>query len=109
MDLAFIANGYVYHTSRDDLSQITPGSIQRFGDNLHGTIRELDFPNLVSEIDMASSNIIHFDIMGYFMFILPRWVYQMFSILVILFSIRYCMRSPLSLTQVGTLKHTTTS
>lgn len=41
MDFAYIANGYVYHTRLDDIDRIQPGSIQRLGDNLVGTIHEL--------------------------------------------------------------------
>ncbi|TDH69130.1 hypothetical protein CCR75_003182 [Bremia lactucae] len=41
MDFAYIANGYVYHTSLDDLSRIQFGAIQRLGDNIIGTVYKL--------------------------------------------------------------------
>jgi len=41
MDFAYIANGYVYHTPLDVASRIDTGAVQRLGDNLVGTIREL--------------------------------------------------------------------
>ena len=45
MDFAYIANGYVYHTTIDEMHQIQLGAIQHFGDNLVGTLHQLvDFP-----------------------------------------------------------------
>ena len=40
-DMAWYENGYVYHTHRDDTSQITPGSIQHAGENTLALARAL--------------------------------------------------------------------
>ncbi|KAG1698276.1 hypothetical protein DVH05_015265 [Phytophthora capsici] len=41
MDFAYIANGYVYHTTLDDISRIQPGAIQRLGENVVGVVGQL--------------------------------------------------------------------
>ncbi|KAF1790355.1 Peptidase M28 [Phytophthora cactorum] len=41
MDFAYIANGYVYHTSLDDVSRIQPGAVQRLGENIVGVVDQL--------------------------------------------------------------------
>ncbi|KAL6072121.1 Endoplasmic reticulum metallopeptidase 1 [Balamuthia mandrillaris] len=41
LDTAFYKNGYVYHTSLDNLDMLTPGSMQHMGDNTLGMIRYL--------------------------------------------------------------------
>ncbi len=43
LDLAFIRNGYVYHTRLDDLSRIHPGSVTRVGENVLAVVRALTF------------------------------------------------------------------
>lgn len=41
LDTAFIRNGYVYHTPFDDERQITPGSVQRAGENVQAVLLRL--------------------------------------------------------------------
>ncbi|KAF4132237.1 Peptidase family M28 [Phytophthora infestans] len=41
MDFAYIANGYVYHTTLDDISRIQPGAVQRLGENVVGVVGQL--------------------------------------------------------------------
>ncbi|KAG7383940.1 Endoplasmic reticulum metallopeptidase 1 [Phytophthora pseudosyringae] len=41
MDFAYIANGYVYHTTLDDVSRIQPGAVQRLGENVVGVVDQL--------------------------------------------------------------------
>ena len=38
LDIAFVKNGYVYHTRYDDAKSIPDGSIQRAGDNVLGIV-----------------------------------------------------------------------
>lgn len=39
LDLAYIRNGYVYHTKYDTVAHVTQESLQRAGDNLLGLVR----------------------------------------------------------------------
>ncbi len=41
LDVAFVHNGYVYHTDHDDLSRIEPGSVQRAGENLLAVVKSV--------------------------------------------------------------------
>lgn len=42
MDMAYIGDGYAYHTRLDDMSRISVGSLQHTGDNLVKILYELD-------------------------------------------------------------------
>ena len=39
LDVAFVRNGYVYHTRFDDVDRIDPGSVQRAGENVLAVIK----------------------------------------------------------------------
>ena len=39
LDIAFVRNGYVYHTPLDTPDQIQMGAVQRAGENLLGVCR----------------------------------------------------------------------
>jgi len=41
LDIAYVRNGYVYHTGFDDEDVIPAGSIQRAGDNVLAVVRSL--------------------------------------------------------------------
>ncbi|XP_077442292.1 endoplasmic reticulum metallopeptidase 1 [Vanacampus margaritifer] len=65
IDLAFIENGFIYHTKYDTADRILTGSIQRAGDNILAVLKHL----LVSE-ELADSseyrhgNMVFFDVLG---------------------------------------------
>ncbi|EQC34205.1 hypothetical protein SDRG_08408 [Saprolegnia diclina VS20] len=68
MDFAYVANGYVYHTPLDDISRIQLGAIQRFGENVQGTIAQLfASPATLRSLGAQSSlgGHIFFDVFGY--------------------------------------------
>ena len=41
LDIAYVKNGYVYHTKYDSEEMIPPGSIQRAGDNVLAIVKHL--------------------------------------------------------------------
>lgn len=49
MDYAFIANGYHYHTRRDDVAHFDRGSIQHSGDNTVAFLRHIGNNSLVAD------------------------------------------------------------
>jgi len=42
LDMAYISNGYIYHTSLDTPDRVPAGALQRTGDNLRSLLRALD-------------------------------------------------------------------
>jgi hypothetical protein len=67
MDFAYIANGYVYHTTLDDISRIQPGAIQRLGENIVGVVDQLGSePGRLKKVaeNPQSSNTFFSDVMG---------------------------------------------
>ncbi|XP_033101045.1 endoplasmic reticulum metallopeptidase 1-like [Anneissia japonica] len=69
VDIAYITNGYVYHTKYDDLLHIPEGSIQRAGDNVLSLVHAL--ANTSVMIDHTEEekfgSVIFFDVLGLFM------------------------------------------
>ena len=41
IDMAYVANGYVYHTEYDTIEQIDEGTVQRAGTNLLAIVKNL--------------------------------------------------------------------
>lgn len=71
---------YVYHTNRDTLNRIEPGSIQHMGENALATIKELaKSPNLATA-SSSKARMIYFDFLGNFYY-LDRIQYSQESIL----------------------------
>ncbi|KAF0690098.1 Aste57867_18492 [Aphanomyces stellatus] len=99
MDFAYVANGYVYHTGLDDMSRIQPGAIQRFGDNLAGTMVEL-FPVLRPGLPRGSS-LVFFDVLGYRMFITSSVVARTVALAGVGLAVIYsAFFSPISATEI---------
>ncbi|GMF25034.1 unnamed protein product [Phytophthora lilii] len=67
MDFAYIANGYVYHTTLDDVSRIQQGAVQRLGENVVGVVNQLGGePGRLKRVaeNPQSSNTFFSDVMG---------------------------------------------
>ena len=82
LDLAYIRNGYVYHTKYDDLQHLSLGSIQRAGDNLKSLVTYLVNMDWPSEKD-PSDNVVFFDYLGIFMVMLSNFAWHFFNCLLI--------------------------
>ncbi|ETV88330.1 hypothetical protein, variant [Aphanomyces astaci] len=93
MDFAFIANGYVYHTPLDDISRIQQGSIQRFGENIQGTLAEL-FKDPAALHTINSSVRAHrhvfFDLFGVVTVTYSEAVGEWVNYLVVVLALVYC-------------------
>jgi len=66
LDMAFIKNGYAYHTRLDNVDAITPGSIQHEGSNVLHLVRylgDLDFATVKDN----DQKMVFFDVYGLFM------------------------------------------
>lgn len=61
-------NGYVYHTSYDDLHAIPTGTLQHTGDNLLALTKHIASSDVLSNSEKhAAGRIVYFDVLGLFM------------------------------------------
>lgn len=63
-------NGYVYHTSYDDLDAIPTGTLQHTGDNLLALTKHLAASDILSNSqEHAAGRTVYFDVLGLYMII----------------------------------------
>lgn len=73
MDLAYTANGYVYHTDYDTPAAVTPGSIQRAGDNILALVKSImNSPFLADPGEYRHGAMVFFDFLGVVMVHYPE-------------------------------------
>lgn len=66
--MAFINNGYRYHTKYDGFLNIPLGSFQHAGDNTLSLVKNLANAVEIDELDQQiEGNVIYFDLFGVFM------------------------------------------
>ncbi|CAD5118548.1 DgyrCDS7236 [Dimorphilus gyrociliatus] len=72
LDIAYIHNGYVYHTIFDDPSRIPTGCIQRGGENLLAVVKAIANSSYLSKpSEFKKDPFVFFDFYGYFMIVYP--------------------------------------
>uniref|UniRef100_A0A3P9HE06 Endoplasmic reticulum metallopeptidase 1 n=1 Tax=Oryzias latipes TaxID=8090 RepID=A0A3P9HE06_ORYLA len=65
IDLAFIENGFIYHTKYDTADRILSGSIQRAGDNILAVLKYLLMSEkLADSSEYRHGNMVFFDVLG---------------------------------------------
>uniref|UniRef100_A0A663F7E5 Endoplasmic reticulum metallopeptidase 1 n=1 Tax=Aquila chrysaetos chrysaetos TaxID=223781 RepID=A0A663F7E5_AQUCH len=75
IDLAFIENGYIYHTEYDTSDRILTDSIQRAGDNILGVLKYLATSDkLAKSFEYRHGNVVFFDVLGLFVLAYPARV-----------------------------------
>lgn len=85
MDLAYTANGYVYHTRYDTPEAVTPGSMQRAGDNIFALVKGiLNSPYLVNAGEYRHGTVVFFDFLGMFMIHYPERIGAIINMLTVL-------------------------
>ncbi|XP_063311179.1 endoplasmic reticulum metallopeptidase 1 [Pelobates fuscus] len=83
IDLAFIENGYIYHTKYDTADRIHTDSIQRAGDNILGVLRYLATSHLLGDSsEFRHGNMIFFDVCGLFVLCYPARIGTMINYIV---------------------------
>ncbi|KAM6170543.1 endoplasmic reticulum metallopeptidase 1 isoform 2-T2 [Rhynchocyon petersi] len=90
IDLAFIENGYIYHTKYDTADRILINSIQRAGDNILAVLKYL----ATSDMLAASSKYQHgrmvfFDVFGLFVITYPSRVGSIMNYMVVMATVLY--------------------
>ncbi|XP_041916512.1 endoplasmic reticulum metallopeptidase 1 isoform X3 [Alosa sapidissima] len=65
IDLAFIENGYIYHTKYDTADRILTDSIQRAGDNILAVLKHLVMSEKLADAsEYRHGNMVFFDLLG---------------------------------------------
>ena len=73
MDLAYITNGYVYHTIHDNSNAIPPGCMQRTGENVLAALRGLVCTDeIVKPSYSRHGKIVFTDVLGLFAILYPQ-------------------------------------
>ncbi|XP_076081757.1 endoplasmic reticulum metallopeptidase 1-like isoform X1 [Mytilus galloprovincialis] len=80
LDIAYIANGYIYHTQHDKPEYIPSGSIQRAGDNLLSVIKHLCSSEKLEDPGADKhGTMVFFDFLGLFMIHYPSRIGAVFN------------------------------
>ncbi|XP_068609167.1 endoplasmic reticulum metallopeptidase 1 [Brachionichthys hirsutus] len=75
IDLAFIENGFIYHTKYDTANRILTDSIQRAGDNILAVLRYLlTSDKLADSSEYRHGNMVFFDLLGIYVVAYPARV-----------------------------------
>ena len=90
LDVAFIKNGYVYHTDADTCDRIPDGSIQRSGDNILAVVKKLAIsPDHVLGINQDNHPPVFFDLFGLYVVSYPSWCGGIINCLTSLVALAY--------------------
>ncbi|KAK1334507.1 hypothetical protein QTO34_005513 [Cnephaeus nilssonii] len=90
IDLAFIENGYIYHTKYDTADRILTDSIQRAGDNILAVLKYLATSDvLVSSSKYRHGNMVFFDVLGLFVIAYPSRVGSIINCMVVMAGVLY--------------------
>ena len=102
LDIAYMKNGYVYHTKYDTEDRIPDGSIQRAGDNVLEVVRHLAKSDVLGHTDAhASGSVVFFDVLGLFMVHYPEWVGVLVNLAIVMMSLGITIRKAQNSFQYG--------
>lgn len=104
VDLAYIANGYVYHTYHDVPAMIQPGCIQRAGENIYGVVRHFVQSSESLLPDPATyrhGKVAYFDLLGQYLVVIPLRLLTFINYLAIFFVLAYIGRRMLNPQSTG--------
>ncbi|XP_069889349.1 endoplasmic reticulum metallopeptidase 1 isoform X2 [Dipodomys merriami] len=90
IDLAFIENGYIYHTKYDTADRILTDSIQRAGDNILAVLKYLATSDmLASSSEYRHGNMVFFDVLGLFVIAYPSRIGTIINYMVVMAVVLY--------------------
>jgi hypothetical protein len=88
LDIAYVKNGYIYHTKYDTEDRIPAGSIQRAGDNVLAVIKYLANSDALTHTDAHNKgSIVFFDLLGLCLVHYPEWLGMLLNLVVVIASI----------------------
>uniref|UniRef100_A0A3Q3FWJ9 Endoplasmic reticulum metallopeptidase 1 n=1 Tax=Labrus bergylta TaxID=56723 RepID=A0A3Q3FWJ9_9LABR len=93
IDLAFIENGFIYHTKYDTADRILTDSIQRAGDNILAVLRYLVMSEkLADSSEYRHGNMVFFDLLGVIVVAYPARVGTILNYMVAMATFLYLAR-----------------
>uniref|UniRef100_A0A672J8I3 Endoplasmic reticulum metallopeptidase 1 n=1 Tax=Salarias fasciatus TaxID=181472 RepID=A0A672J8I3_SALFA len=93
IDLAFIENGFIYHTKYDTANRILTDSIQRAGDNILAVLKHLVMSEkLADSSEYRHGNMVFFDVLGVVVVAYPARVGTILNYLVAAATFLYLAR-----------------
>ena len=113
LDIAYVKNGYIYHTKYDTEDRIPSGSIQRAGDNVLAVVKYLGHSNILAHTEESNKgSVVFFDLLGLCLVYYPEWIGIILNIAVVSISIgstvnkarnsfQYGVTSKMYLSQLG--------
>ncbi|KAM4052330.1 endoplasmic reticulum metallopeptidase 1 [Anomaloglossus baeobatrachus] len=103
IDLAFIENGYIYHTKYDTADRIHTDSIQRAGDNILGVLQYLaSSPLLADSSEYRHGNLIFFDVSGLFLLSYPARIGTIINYIIAAITLFYLSKKTIKYRRGGT-------
>ncbi|XP_014772391.1 endoplasmic reticulum metallopeptidase 1 [Octopus bimaculoides] len=88
LDIAYVTNGYVYHTKNDRTEFIQPGCIQRGGENLKDLLETIaSTPKLADPGADRHGNMVFYDVLGFYMFAYPKRIAAILNIVIVVCSL----------------------
>ncbi|XP_061783098.1 endoplasmic reticulum metallopeptidase 1 [Nerophis lumbriciformis] len=93
IDLAFIENGFIYHTKYDTADRILTDSIQRAGDNILAVLKHLlNSEKLAGSSEYRHGNMVFFDVLGVAIVAYPAHVGTIINYMVAMATFVYLAR-----------------
>ncbi|KAI5091417.1 endoplasmic reticulum metallopeptidase 1 [Silurus meridionalis] len=90
IDLAFIENGYIYHTKYDTADRILTDSIQRAGDNILALLKNLVMTGTLADpSEYRHGSMVFFDVLGVTMVAYPARVGSIINYMVVIATLIY--------------------
>eukprot|EP00092_Neocalanus_flemingeri_P002862 GFUD01003060.1.p1 GENE.GFUD01003060.1~~GFUD01003060.1.p1 ORF type:complete len:914 (+),score=90.26 GFUD01003060.1:82-2823(+) len=84
LDIAYMKNGYVYHTKYDTEERIPPGSIQRAGDNLLAVVKHIAQSEILADtLAHAQGGVVFFDFLGLFLIHYSEWMGILLNLVIV--------------------------
>ncbi|XP_046723668.1 endoplasmic reticulum metallopeptidase 1 [Silurus meridionalis] len=102
IDLAFIENGYIYHTKYDTADRILTDSIQRAGDNILALLKNLVMTGTLADpSEYRHGSMVFFDVLGVTMVAYPARVGSIINYMVVIATLIYLAKKSLRPSNVG--------
>lgn len=90
IDLAFIENGYIYHTKYDTADRILTDSIQRAGDNILAVLKYLATSDMLAfSSEYRHGKMVFFDVLGLFVIAYPYRIGSIINCMVVMAVVLY--------------------
>ena len=107
LDIAYVKNGYIYHTKYDTEDRIPSGSIQRAGDNVLAVVKHLADSEVLTHTDASNRGaIVFFDLLGLCLIYYPEWLGALINLLVVVGSVAITTNKALNSFQYGVTSKT---